>query len=48
MNVAFDGVDYYINKTKDQLWSLNAAQPVGNVIVNGVIEKKTGLAPRLG
>ena len=30
MNVAFDGVDYYINKTKDQLWSLNAAQLVGN------------------
>ena len=28
MNVAFDGVDYYINKTKDQLWSLNAAQPL--------------------
>ena len=28
MNVAFDGLDYYINKTKDQLWSLKAAQPV--------------------
>ena len=22
----------YFNKTKDQLWSLNAAQPVGNII----------------
>ena len=22
-----------INKTKDQLWSLNAAQPVGNILL---------------
>ena len=36
------------NKTKDQLWSLNAAQPVGNVIVNGVIEKKDRLGPEVG
>ena len=40
MNVAFDGVDYYINKTKDQLWSLNAAQPEGDVLFKMELFKK--------
>ena len=28
----FDEIFPFSNKTKDQLWSLNAAQPVGNLM----------------
>ena len=37
----FHGIHFIIqNKTKDQLWSLNAAQSVSNFILKLVIEKK--------
>ena len=29
----------FYNKTKDLLWSLNAAQPVGNIMFKWVVEK---------
>ena len=33
-------IKYLSNKTKEQLWSLNAAQLVGNVNKNRVVDKE--------